>query len=121
MSSKKILLVDDEEDILEILVEVISSLGHEVRSGADGVGAVKLYAEFKPDVFLCDTNMPGMSGLDVLKEIKEDVLSRGCKFLFITGEPDWTSSELTEMGAYGFIAKPFELDEIEAKIAELTS
>jgi len=106
--SKKILVVDDEKAICEILEEFLSLFGHSVTSANSGADAIEVVRRASPDVVFLDIRMPGMSGLDVLKEIK--ALDSSIRVIMISAFGDEeTESMARELGADGYIQKPVDL------------
>lgn len=69
--AKKILLVDDDKSIIQYYKELFETNGYEVQVAMDGEQAIVALAASLPDLVLLDVNMPGKSGLDILKEVKE--------------------------------------------------
>ncbi|HEX8832607.1 MAG TPA: response regulator [Abditibacteriaceae bacterium] len=86
MSKKKILVVDDEPDIVEMLAMNLIKSGYEVVSGQNGVEALELVAEHKPDLVLLDVMMPEMSGLDALKRLKADLATQNIPVVMLTAK-----------------------------------
>ena len=121
---KRVLIVDDDQDIRLALRALLRDAGYEVVGEAgDGIKAMELMAKHKPAITLLDITMPGVSGLDVLKDIKENYILT--KVVMISGEA--TSDYVTEAlkrGATGFIVKPFNFNNvmknIERALAEAT-
>jgi len=106
--SKKILVVDDEKAICEILEEFLSLFGHSVTSANSGADAIEVVRRASPDVVFLDIRLPGMSGLDVLKEIK--ALDSSVRVIMISAFGDEeTESMARELGADGYIQKPVDL------------
>jgi len=106
--SKKILVVDDEKAICEILEEFLSLFGHSVTSANSGADAIEVVHRARPDVVFLDIRMPGMSGLDVLKEIK--ALDSSVRVIMISAFGDEeTEAMARELGADGYIQKPVDL------------
>jgi CheY-like chemotaxis protein len=68
---KRLLLVDDEDDIREILSIYLADLGYAVETAADGVEALDLFRRERPPLVVTDIKMPGIDGIDLLREIKE--------------------------------------------------
>ena len=66
----KLLLVDDEPDIRMVLSAILTEMGHEVRSAADGFAALREIHDWMPDILLSDLNMPGMSGFELLSIVR---------------------------------------------------
>lgn len=106
--SKKILVVDDERAICEILEEFLSLFGHSVTSANNGADAIEVLRQARPDVVFLDIRMPGMSGLDVLKEIKARDSSIRVIMISAFGDEE-TESMARELGADGYIQKPVDL------------
>ena len=111
----KILVVDDEESNREILTEIIEDL-YDAEYACNGEQALSLVQSFKPDLVLLDIMMPGMSGLEVAKIIKERD-PNAPKVIMLSGKA-MTEDRLKgyEVGAEDYIIKPFIDDELLAKI-----
>jgi CheY-like chemotaxis protein/signal transduction histidine kinase len=112
MDKPRILIVDDEETIRHVLVNVIAWNGCETREAASAEGGLALLSEFSPDVALLDIVMPGRSGLELLKEIKQR--SPDTEVVMMTSHSSAeTALRAIREGAYTYLQKPFEnLDEI---------
>lgn len=109
----KILIVDDEEMLTEVLAEHLQNEGYIAYTANDGEGALKLLKK-SPDLILLDINMPGMDGLELCKIIREHVV---CPIVFLTAritEQDKVTGFMT--GGDDYITKPFSLPEITARI-----
>jgi DNA-binding response OmpR family regulator len=114
---KKILVVDDEPDILEFLQELLEGEGYTVAI-ADKVEYVeKLRAGGLPDLILIDVLLSGKDGRKIVKHLKSQEATRHVPVIMFSAHP---SAEETVMvaGADDFVAKPFELEEVLAKIAK---
>ena len=106
---KKILVIDDEIELAESLVVWLKSLGYETATAADGISGIGKFKEELPDLVLLDIMMPGLSGLDVLKEIKE--LNKDIPVIMLTayGTPQ-SAIEALRLGAYDHLGKPFNTE-----------
>lgn len=111
----RILLVDDEENILELLSVSLRFQGFEVataRTGAEGVDRARA---FRPDALILDVMMPGMDGMGLLKRLRAD----GCDapVLFLTAR-DAVADKVTglSLGADDYVTKPFSLEEVIARL-----
>ena len=81
----KILIVDDEKLMRELLVDVFESEGHSVRSAQDGVDALSVYQEFSPEVIVLDVMMPGIDGFEVCRKIRNDFADKETCIYLLTG------------------------------------
>ena len=71
MSAKKVLVVDDNEDIRNLISIILTGESYEVLAVETGTQALEIYTEFKPDLILLDIMMPGISGFEVLEQIRD--------------------------------------------------
>ena len=109
----KILIADDEEDILIMLRDFLQSRGFRVLSALNGAEALA-QIEHNPDIILLDINMPGLNGLEICQRIREHV---SCPILFLTARiEDADKVKGFSVGADDYIVKPFSLVELEARI-----
>jgi two-component system response regulator AtoC len=116
--SLKILVVDDEELIRKLLVEALSDR-HEVHTAADGQAAIRLALAIPFDLVLCDINMQGLNGFDVLQAFKRDLHS-SAEIVMMTGYGGLDSVlRATQGGAVDYLPKPFSLERIQQLIAGL--
>ncbi|HIE05511.1 MAG TPA: response regulator, partial [bacterium (Candidatus Stahlbacteria)] len=107
---KKVLIVEDDEAQQEMMVEALSIEGYDVdRAGSCKDALAKLDIGF--DLVLLDINLPDGLGIDVLRQIKQK--DRDAEVVMVTGECDVdTAVRCLKMGAYDYITKPFEIDEL---------
>ncbi len=117
MRSGRILLVDDDPDILEVLGDRLVSQGYTVRAARDGVEAVESVKADPPDVILLDLQMPRMGGLEVLKRVAEE--DRDITVVVITAVGTIERAvEAMKQGAYDFITKPFNPEQVTLTVAK---
>jgi CheY-like chemotaxis protein len=109
-ASGRVLIVDDDPQVRELLRDFLTTVGDEVATAASGAEAVEVVPIFQPDVILTDMVMPGMSGTDVLDALRRDGVS--APVILISGHPI-TMPE----GFFGFLKKPFDL----RKLAEVVT
>lgn len=110
----KILVVDDEADIVTMLKGFFESRNYDVITAFNGMEAIK-QSEKQPDIILLDINMPDIDGLSVCKRIREYVL---CPILFLTARIEDTDKvKGFSVGGDDYILKPFSLVELEARVA----
>lgn len=111
--SYKLLIVDDEEEILQMLSNYFTLSEYEVLEASSAMDAMKLLSQ-NPDLILLDINMPGMDGLELCRQIREQV---NVPILFLTAkieEQDRVNGFLA--GGDDYILKPFSMDELQARV-----
>ena len=112
---KRILVVDDDQVIREVILRILSVRGYECETAADGLEAVALLEHARFDVVITDMVMPKMDGLQLIAHIKDH--HPGTDVLVITGNSDtFIYSNIINAGGSDFIIKPFDNDELEAKL-----
>lgn len=113
--ARRILLVDDDEDMRNLLAEVLSDEGYEVIQAANGAEALVLLHRETFTVMLLDKRMPGLSGMDLLPGLR--VICPETPVIVITAFGDaHTVAEGTEKGAFGVLFKPFRMDDLRAML-----
>lgn len=111
--STKILIADDEKDIVSMLGSFFKNKGFLVLSAASGIETLK-QVEKQPDIILLDINMPGLDGLEVCKRIRDHI---SCPILFLTARiEDADKVKGFAAGGDDYIVKPFSLMELEARV-----
>lgn len=109
----KILAVDDEPIICTMIKDAFEPIGFTVLSAHSGDDALRIFAKEKPGLIFLDIKMTGMSGLDVLKQIKQQ--NKSVKVVMLTVMADaLTKEKAKELGADDFVTKPFMTDHLEA-------
>jgi len=118
---KKVLVVDDEAEIVELLTDVLQRDGRfEVKTASCGYDAGLLTQQFHPDAIVLDFLLPDINGNTVCKTIRSDPTLADIKIIVITGYPDDDRLQgLAELGVHAFMKKPFQIDTLVSKIAEL--
>ncbi len=105
---KKVLLVEDEPDLLEIFSHMLSQ--YEVLKAADGREAIELFKEHMPDVVLMDVELPGIDGVEATKRILS--IKSDTKVIGITAFASRRGKEMLEAGAVEVLKKPFRMHEL---------
>ncbi|MBU0528516.1 response regulator [bacterium] len=114
---KKILLVDDEPRIAQLLSMRLEAIGYEVFIAHDGVDCVQIALREVPDLILMDIKMPYRDGIGAFEQLIQLDMTRSIPVIFMTAFPTIELKKLAlKMGANGFIAKPFTSKEIEQTI-----
>ena len=111
MSKHKILVVDDEHLIRWSLEQNLTKQGYDVTTASSGEEALKLAKEESPDLMLLDIQLPGMNGMDVLEKVKENEEDIIVIMVTALGVLE-TAVKAMRMGAYDYVNKPFNLDEL---------
>lgn len=118
LQGKAILVVDDEPDLREILCDEFQLEGAEVNNAPNGQEALKKVEANPPDIVVSDLRMPGGDGVTLAKELKNrNALSP--LVVLMTGFADLTAEEAYEIGAEGFMTKPFHLESVRENLSRL--
>jgi len=111
----KILVVEDEEAILMGITENLKVEGYEVITAVDGPGALRLGVTARPDLIILDIMLPGMSGYDVCRKLRDEKLPM--PIVMLTARQDeFDKLHGFEMGADDYITKPFSIKELLARV-----
>ncbi len=111
----RLLIAEDERPLRALLFEELQESGREIRLAANGLEALDLLKEEKFDLLITDIKMPGMSGIELLKEAKR--LQPHLLVIIITGYATLESAiEALKEGAYDYIRKPFSLEELKVSV-----
>jgi len=114
MSGARVLVVDDEQRVRRLLQTALTERGYDVTTAASGEEALAAIAKRQPDIILLDLIMPGMSGLDVCRSVRQD-LSTPIVVLSAHGEEHDKVLAL-DLGADDYLTKPFGMEELLARI-----
>jgi len=115
--SGKILIIDDEEFITKSLGRHLHKEGCEIYTASSGEEGIEIFKSDSPDIVLLDLNMPGIGGIDTLKELRK--MNSDAIVIIITAHGDIeTAVSAIKLGAYDFVEKPFELDRISVVISK---
>jgi len=112
---KRILVVDDEPNINDLISTSLKFSGFDVRSAMNGAEALTIAEEFKPHALVLDVMMPGMSGFQVCEKLRKDGLKVGVLFLTAKDSTDDKVTGLT-IGGDDYMVKPFSLEELIARV-----
>lgn len=115
-----ILVVDDDPEIVSMLSTRLTKRGYNVSTAADGHRALELAKRERPDIVLLDVMMPGRSGWEVARALKQDPVTQSIKIVMVTAIGE-SVNELTSplYGADAHLDKPFEFEKLEKIIAKL--
>jgi len=112
---KKILILDDDPDILEVLQLLLESTGYVALTLSNGEEAYKFVKEFQPEVIILDMLLSGKDGRIICKNLKNDDNTQHIPIIMISAHPDAPTTTIAS-GANDFLAKPFDIDDILEKI-----
>jgi DNA-binding response OmpR family regulator len=115
-----ILVVDDDPEILAMLTTRLNHRGYKVSSASDGHRALELAKREKPDLVLLDVMMPGKSGWEVVRALKQDPVTQAIKVVMVTAIGEHVNEMTSPLyGADAHIDKPFEFERLERVISGL--
>jgi excisionase family DNA binding protein len=117
--NQKILVVDDDEDIIRLVTKRLKKLGFEVKCANDGFTAGAMMQSFSPAVIVLDLKMPGLSGIEVIKSIRNFPGYTHQKILVLSGAPQPDIDSALEAGANDHLKKPFKVESLIEKITVL--
>jgi DNA-binding response OmpR family regulator len=110
---KKILIVDDERDIVKVLMIRLQSSGYEIATAFDGAQGVFMAHKENPDLIILDIRMPAGDGFSVAERLKSSSQTFNIPVIFLTGSPEKDAEERAmELGARFYIKKPYDPEEL---------
>ena len=118
----RILIVDDEADIRQLVTYALVEDAHDVATAADGTEAMEQVTENPPDLVILDVMMPGLDGFDLLAKLEEKGLRGDTRVLILTArgsERDWKQGY--DLGADRYMTKPFDPEDLITTVRELMS
>jgi CheY-like chemotaxis protein len=115
-----ILVVEDNDSIRELMIAIFSDTAYEIFYARDGKEALKMVRKYNPDVVLLDIQLPEVNGFDVCESIKCNPVSLHTKILMISSQSQkFDLQKAKEVGADGYIIKPFRPNALTEKVEEL--
>ena len=119
--AKKIMAVDDEGSLLELLRGILEAEGFDVITVASGQECLTKLRTVKPDLILMDMMMPGMSGRQTTEKIRKDPKTKGLRIVFLTVArfSEIGTKSLKSMGVLDYITKPFENDDLVKRVKKV--
>jgi two-component system chemotaxis response regulator CheY len=115
--ASRILIVDDDESLRELLRLHLAGAGYEVNVAADAIAAGYAVLSSAPDLIISDVNMPHMSGFEFIAALKSDKSIPNIPVIFLTSDED-SDSRGKELGAVGYLTKPVRADRLLAMVAK---
>ncbi len=116
----KLLVVDDDRLVLEVVSDFFGPHGYEVEQAEDGVAALTILERFLPDIIVADILMPKLDGWDLIEAVQRREATARVPFVFLTTEGD-LSHRLRgfHMGAEDYVMKPFHVEELHARVERI--
>ena len=119
---KKVILIEDERNIIEAISFILSRDGWEVKTHSNGHDAMQAVRDRRPDLVILDVMLPGKSGFDILQEIRDDAELGATPVLMLTARGQARDREQAErMGASRFMTKPFSNAEVLAAVRDMVA
>ncbi len=115
---KKILIVDDEEDVRLFLRDFLSDRDFQVETAGSGEEALEKFPKYLPDVTLLDVMMPGIDGLECLEQIKKKY-PKNTVIMITALKDEARMAKAKKLGAHDYIVKPFSLSYLEVELTKL--
>ena len=113
----RVLVVEDDDAITDVLRRTLRQEGHEVRASADGIGALRAAEEFVPDLVILDLGLPGLDGVEVCRRLRAE---SDVPILILTARTDLDDRVVgLDSGADDYLVKPFERQELLARMRAL--
>ena len=120
MRNKKILIVDDENDILEFLSYNLRKEGYEIETSSDGKDALNRVERIMPDAIIADIRMPEMDGIEMCRKMRKLELLKDVPILFLTADDDeYLAMSAHHSGGTQYLNKPVRINIISAMIQEM--
>lgn len=113
LMTKKILVIDDEPEIVNLLVLGLTSYGYEVETANDGMTGCEKARKLLPDIILLDVMMPGWSGFDTANKLNTYTETYDIPIIFITGmSEDSSAGQYLGKSRFSYLFKPFQINEL---------
>lgn len=118
--NKRVLLIEDEPNIIEAVSFILSRDGWDVKTHSNGHDALEAARHRDPDLIILDVMLPGRSGLEILQDIRQDTQLRDCPVLMLTARGQDKDRDMAERyGASKYMTKPFSNAEVLETVREL--
>ena len=114
--AKKILVVDDEPDLIKVTVYRLKKMGYDVIIGTTGQEALDLIRSERPDLVLLDLRLPIIDGLEVCRKAKADEKLKHIPVILFTASTDAIKDNVKDVAADGYLIKPFSAEQLTAEL-----
>lgn len=117
MNGKKVLMIDDEPDLVEVIKQRLELRGYEVLVASDGKEGLEKVITKQPDLILLDIKMPGIDGFEVLRRLRNNQETKDIPIIMFTVKGETRSIlKAGDLGSTDYIIKPFSIKELEGLI-----
>ena len=111
----KILVIDDEEIVLDSCIQILSGGNYDIQTAENGLLGVQMVEEFRPDLIFVDLKMPGINGIEVLKQTKKS--NPNIEVIILTGHGSEADRETCmNLGAFAYLQKPADIEKLSSTI-----
>lgn len=118
----KVLIVDDSANIRKLVGVILGKEGYELYEASNGLEALEKVKLYSPDLIILDMIIPGVNGINVCKEVKNDPRTSSTSVIFLTSEVSYEARDKAhEVGAEVYMTKPFEPKDLRNAVKELLS
>jgi Response regulator containing CheY-like receiver, AAA-type ATPase, and DNA-binding domains len=117
--AKKIMVVDDEPDVLKLLLLRLEKTGYEVFGAKDGREGLELARKVMPDLIILDVYLPDTNGDEIAKILKKDKELKHIPIILISATASSVAQRTKDCGAAGYLRKPFEPEELIRKVRKI--
>lgn len=113
----RILVIDDDVNLLQMVKLMLERVGHQVETAKDGMRGIQMAADYQPDLAIIDVMMPGLSGYDVVRKLRQDPRTARIPILILTARSQPMDKEMAlEAGANAFMSKPVTAHELTERV-----
>ncbi|SDE63905.1 two-component system, OmpR family, alkaline phosphatase synthesis response regulator PhoP [Mucilaginibacter pineti] len=115
---KKIVLVDDDSDIRDIMTFILESEGYTVIGLDKGLRALETITEVRPDLVLLDAMLGDMDGRDICKSLKQQAVTRAIPVVIVSASHGWHTAHEKKCGADNYLPKPFDIADLVSQVKQ---
>lgn len=116
--SKKVFIFDDNKDILELCTLILEGAGYETKTSCTSNDIIQQVSGYEPDIILMDNWLPDVGGIEATQELKRHPVYKTIPVVYFSANNDIKTLAETA-GAESYLAKPFDIDELEEKVVSL--
>jgi len=117
----RVMIIDDDKDLLEVIKSLLAKRGFDVETNSNWEDGFEKIKDFSPQIILLDVFLSGVDGLEICKQLKSGIFTSHIPILIFSAYPRIADSAIYEYGADDFIAKPFEVNDLIAKMHSVLS